>query len=287
MLIFLNFKCNLLLNWYTFCVSFTDMSTAVLQRQADVKFVPEERYINDIAVVTPDTLLLSNQTEKNVQLIDTRTGRVLSVVSLQGEPGGLCLTRNDQAAVAVEEKIQMIDVKGQTLTNSTVLNLRYPLSGITKLDDTSFVLSYNVSPWLEVVTADGKVSHQFDKNGTTQHFKRPDFLTTSVDNLIYVSDNGTNTITRLNSSLQLLQTFSSPLLAMPRGIISISPDQLLMCSYYNDRIVLLNTRTGKSSILLREQAGIYRPWSLSYCPEQTKLYVAKYRSDKLNVYRLT
>ena len=287
MLIFLNFKCNLLLNWYTFCVSFTDMSTAVLQRQADVKFVPEERYINDIAVVTPDTLLLSNQTEKNVQLIDTRTGRVLSVVSLQGEPGGLCLTRNDQAAVAVEEKIQMIDVKGQTLTNSTVLNLRYPLSGITKLDDTSFVLSYNVSPWLEVVTADGKVSHQFDKNGTTQHFKRPDFLTTSVDNLIYVSDNGTNKITRLDSSLQMLQTLSSPLLSTPHDIISISPDQLLVCSYYNDRIVLLNTRTGKSSIILGNKDEIHSPFSLSYCPEQKKLYVAALCTDKLNVYWLT
>jgi len=138
-----------------------------------------------------------------------------------------------------------------------------------------------------VVTTDGKVSHQFDKEGTSQHFKWPDFLTTSVDNLIYVSDYGTNTITRLNSSLQLLQTFPSPLLSWPRGIISISPDQLLVCSYYNGRIVVLNTRTGKSSILLGYQDGIVCPWSLIYCPEQKKLYVAKYQTDKLNVYRLT
>jgi len=265
------------------------MSTAVFQRQNEVAFATEKSVINDIAVVSPDTLLVSNLSKKNVQLIDTRSRRVLSVVSLQGEPRGLCLTRSDQAAVAVAENIQMLNVNGQTLTKSTVLNLRHPLSGITTLGDTSFVLSYNVSPWLEVVTTDGKVSHQFDKDGTTQHFKKPDFLTTSVDNLIYVSDYGTNKITKLNSSLQLLQILPGSLMSTPRGIISVRPDQLLVCSWYHNCIVLINTRTGKSSILLDQsnQDWIYSPWSLSYCPEQKKLYVAAYRSDELNVYRLT
>jgi len=262
------------------------MSTAVFQRQEDVKFATKESVINDIAVVSPDTLLLSNGTEKNVQLIDTRSGRVLSVVSLQSEPQGLCLTRSDQAAVAVGANIQMLNIQGHVLTKSTLLELQYSMFGIKKLGDTSFVLSYNVSPWLEVVTTDGKASHQFDKEGTSQHFKWPDFLTTSVENLIYVSDRGTDKITKLDSALLLLQTFSSSQLDSLRGIISISPDQLLVCNWNNHRIVLRNTRTGKSSTLLGYQDGIVCPWSLIYCPEQKKLYVAQYATDKINVFRL-
>jgi len=108
------------------------MSTAVFQRQEDVKFATKISYISDIAVMSPDTLLLSNGTEHNVQLIDTRTGRVLSEVSLQRTPWRLCLSRSDQAAVAVAANIQMLNIQGHSLTKSTLLELQFPVFGIKK-----------------------------------------------------------------------------------------------------------------------------------------------------------
>jgi len=200
----------------------------------------------------------------------------------------LCLTRKDQATVTVEgNKVQMINIQGQSITLGKVLTLNYDPWGVSTCGESDLVVSYQTAPWLEVISTEGKVFHHFHQIEKTSHFKYPNFLTTSVDGYIYVSDWGTNTITKLDSSLHLLKTFASRLLDCPFGIISISPDQLLVCSMSNHRIVLLNTSTGKSSILLGERDRIVCPRSLSYCHEKKKLYVAESLTKSLKVYRLS
>jgi len=226
-------------------------------------------------------------------MVETRDGRVLSEMSIPywiSKPliTRLCLTRNGQAALTVEvNKVQMINIRGQSITMGTLLTLKYDPWGVSTCGESDLVVSYHTAPWLEVISTDGSVRHRFHQTGATGQFICPNFLTTSVDDYIYVSDWKTKTITKLDSSLQLIQTFSSPLVDCPQAIIFISPDQLLVCSYANDRIVLLNTSTGKSSILLGEQDGIKRPWSLSYCTERQKLYVARLQTDILNAYKLS
>jgi len=269
------------------------MSTAVYERKEVVNIASENVYIRNILVLSPDCILLCNSSQAKVQLVDIREGRVLSELLMPywiKRPliRRLCITRNDQAALTVDDKkVQMINIRGQSITLATVLTLKYNPWGVSTCGESDLVVSYLTAPWLEVISPDGSVRHQFHQTGATSHFKNPNFLTTSVDGYIYVSDWNTNTITKLDSSLQLLQTFSSPLLSTPGGIISISPEQLLVCSAQNNRIVLINTRTGESSILLGPQDGIERPWSLSYCPEQQKLYLAPEETHKLMVYRLT
>jgi len=264
------------------------MSTPVFQRQKDLKFATQAVEISDITVVSPNTILLTYKSNQKIQMFDSMAGRVVSEVTLQGCPRGICLTKSDQAAVVVQgQKVQIVDVQRSTLTTSTVVVVKHEPWAITTRNNTSFVVSYNNSPWLEVITTDGNASHQFDKDGTTQRFKFPDFLTTSNDNYVYVSDWYTDEITKLDFSLQLLQTFSSPLLSSPRGIISISPDQLLVCSRDNNRVVLLNTSIGKSSTLLAYQDGIEGPCSLSYCAEQKTLYCARNCTESLNMYKFS
>ena len=267
--------------------SFKVTSTPSCIRQNDVEFASVDVGILGMAVVSPDILLVSVHDLQKVQLVITRTGHVASEVELQSNPRGLCLTRGDQAVVTVVgKKVQIINVSGLTLNMGIAIDVQKEALGITKIGDASFVLSYDDSPWLEVITIEGKVVHQYDKNGTSKHFKRPDFLTTPVDGFIYVSDCGTTTITKLNSSLQQLQTFSSPLLSWPQGIIFINPGQLLVCNTNDHRIVLMNTNTGMSSILLEKQDGIKYPRSLSYCPERKMLYVAPWWTNSLKLYRL-
>jgi len=235
--------------------------------------------IQDIAVVSPDYLLLCNRSQPKIQLLDTRDKQVVSEVSMpywvrKPSVRSLCMITNDQAAVTSSNRVQMINVQGQTLTLGTVIILNGNLCGVSVCGAKDLVVSYEKAPWLEVVSTDGKVLQWIEKSGNAQYFKQPQFLTTSSDRYIYVADHGTNNITKLDTSLQVLQTFSSPLLSAPNGIISISPEQLLVCSHSNHRIVLLNTRTCESSIVLKQQDGIQGPTSLSYCPQQKKLYLA-------------
>jgi len=241
-----------------------------------------------MVLVSPDTILLSNFQDKKVQMFDTR-GQKVSEVKLQHSPLELCLIRKDQAFVVLGKNVQKINIQynnlqSAKLTKGTMLK-RHDLHvlGITTIKDTSLVVSYIKFPWLEVITTDGELLHQYEDEDTG-YFLYPSHLTTSPDNYVYVSDQLNSEITKLDFSLQLIDSFSNPLLSTPKGIISISNDQLLVCS---TRLVLLNTSTGKSSILLGKQNGIEYPHSLTYCPEHKKLYFAMQNTDRINVYRLS
>jgi len=128
--------------------------------------------------------------------------------------------------------------------------------------------------------------HQFSNSGTTQSFQSADWLTTTADDIIYVSDTRTATVTKLDSRLNLIQTYTSPLLRHPRGISAVSEDQLIVCNHINHSVVLQRPRTGEMSTLLREQNGVQYPYALSYSSKDRKMYVARYKTDSDCVYEM-
>ena len=213
---------------------------------------------------------------------------MLSQVQLQYAPWSMCLTDRNTAAVSMMgEKIQMIQVKDNTLTLGKVLTVSEDIWGITSCRN-FLVVSYSKTPWLEAVSMDGKVLKQFDKRGESQHFNIPNFMYTSPDGSIFISDHGTNTITKVNESLNLLQTFTSPLLEVPLGITAVTEDQILVCSKKNRSIVLLRPSTNTMSTLLGKDDGIVDHESLAYCPYQMKVYVApSFFTPTINVYQIT
>jgi len=267
---------------------FPDLTTARLDRLPDLLVVGGRCVIADTTVVTHDTLLVSIYSKKCVQLVDSRQGVVLSEVQLQEEPGRMCLTDRNTAAVSVgDEKIQMIQVEDNTLTLGKVLTVSEDICGITSCRN-SLVVSYEEAPWLEVISMDGKVLKQFDNRGEPQLFEYPWFMCTTPDGLLLISDSDTNTITMVDESLNLPQTFTSPLLKEPRGITAVTEDQILVCSTENDSLVLLKPSTNTMSTLLGKVDGIEYPYSLAYCPDQMKVYVAPYLSTHtIKVYQIT
>jgi len=265
----------------------SDLTTAGLEQQPDIQV--ENGWMNDMTVVTPDTLLVSNHTNNSVQLVDSRKGGVLSEVQLQDEPGRIlvCLIDRTTAAVIMgEKKIQMVHVKNNTLTKGRELTVSGNKRAITSCRN-SLVMSYDHSPWIEVVSMEGKVLQQFDKTGKSKHFKYPWFMCTTSDGSVLISDYQTNTITKVDESLNILQTFTSPLLHGPHGITAVTDDQILVCSSLNDSIMLLQPSTNTVTNLLDEEDGIDRPHSLAYCPDQKKVYVAPCYVATIKVYQIT
>jgi len=263
----------------------TDLTKARLKRQPDIQLDGGACWITDMMVVTPDTLLVSNNGRKCVQLVDSRNGRVLDEVQLKDAPYQICLTDRNTAAVNVGEKtIQMIQMKDKTLTLGKVLTVSNVIHGITSSRN-SLVVSYDRPPWLEVVSMDGKVIHQFD--GKSKHFISPCFTCTTPKGSVLISDYGANTITKVDTNLDILQTFNSPLLQVPRGITSITEDQILVCSHNNHRILLLQPSSETMRTLLGEDDGIFIPYSLAYCPDQKKVFVASQQASKpIQVYQI-
>jgi len=178
------------------------------------------------------------------------------------------------AAVAVGgRKIQMIQVKDKALTMGRELTASETICGLTSSRN-SLVVAYDSQPWLEVISMDGTVLHQLDKSGTSQHFKYPYFMCTTQNGSVFVSDIDTDTITKVDNQFNMLQTFTSPLLDIPCGIIAVTEDQILVCSNNNHSIVLLQPSSNTMSTLLGEDDGIEEPHNLTYCPDLKKVYVA-------------
>jgi len=263
----------------------TDLTQARLKRQSDIQLPGVKCWIKDLAVVSPDMLLVSNYSKQCVQLLDCLKGEVVSEVQLQEQPYRMCLTDRNTAAVNVGGgKIQMIKVKDKTLSKGRELTVSENIRGQTSCRN-SLVVSYSSQPWLEVISMDGKVLHQFDKSGKSQHFKYPDFMCTTPGGSVFISDNGTHTITKVDGQLNILQTFTSPLLQEPCGITAVTEDQILVCNY--NSLVLLQPSTNTMSTLLGKDEVIKCPYSLTYCPDQKKVYIASGYTNFFKVYQMS
>jgi len=193
----------------------------------------------------------------------------------------------ERAAVSMSDnKVQLVHVRGGRLTLGTVLDVKAECWGVATSGD-NVVVSYDSPPWLEVMSTDGRVLRRFKESGTAQTFKFPQFLTTSSDGFIYAADRDVHAIIKLDSSLNLLQTFSDPQLGLPCGLTSVNSDSLLACNYTNDSIVHVNVNSGKVTTILGREDGIVKPLSLAYCPQQRKLFVCTFfRTDSIQVYQI-
>jgi len=263
-----------------------DLSRVKFRRLPDLKVCTEPCKIKDIVMMSPDSLLLSNWTKRSIQQVDSRTGSTLSEVSTKpGGPWGICMVGRELAAVAGSNKVQLVHVRGGRLTLGTVLDVKATCRGVAGSGD-NVVVSYGSPPWLEVIDTDGRVLHQYQDPGAAPTFESPDFLTTSNDGFIYVADFNLHTITKLDSSLKVLKTFSDPQLRSPQGITSVGDGQLLVCSFINNSIVHVNVNSGNMTTILGGEDGIVRPRSLAYCPQQHKLFVCtEYKTDSIQVYQ--
>ena len=265
-----------------------DLSSVKLQRQQDLQVDSQEWDICDIAMVSPTEMLVCDSGESKVNLVNSTVGGVMASVSVPEWPLRICLLSESMAAVSLQtKKIQFIRVGRGSLTLGRVLEVDKDIDGITTLDS-CLVTSSTDPPGVTIMSVDGKLMYTVDNQKAGREvFKEPNFLTSSVDGYIYVSDWDTNTVTKLDNKLNMQKTFTDPSLQIIHGIVSISRDQLLVCSLNNHSIVLLNTRTGNTSVLLGEQDGLKGPYALTYCHTQRKLFVAPWQNTThIRVYKL-
>jgi len=264
---------------------FSDLSQ--LQWQQELKVNTGGWPISDISVVSDTRLLVTAWRERKVILVDSQTGGTVAQITLKHLPLRVCMWDNNTAVVTLvlKKKVQFINIHGDSLTLGQSLKVNGNVYGIARSEE-GLVVSYWSSPWLEVLAVNGTVLHRFKPAAERDVFKWPTFIATSADNMVYVSDGGTSTITQLDSNLRVTKTFSDPMLQDPRGIISVSADQVLVCSYDNNRILLLCPSTGVITSILDQQDGIMWPWALTFSPSQRKLYVVPYEgSGRVQVFQ--
>jgi len=206
--------------------------------------------------------------------VNSQTGGTVAQITLKSYPCRVCMFNNIMAIVTLEGKsLQLININGDSLELGRSFSVNGDVWGVARSED-NIVVSYVSHPWLQVLSMDGTVMHTFNTRAAGGDvFKWPSFIATSADGMVYVSDRETSTITQLDSNLHVSRTYSDPILQNPRGIISVSADQELVCSRDNNKILLLCPSTGAITSILGQQDGIKEPWALTYSPSQKKLYV--------------
>jgi len=143
--------------------------------------------INDIAVVSPTRLLVTDHTNRTLRLVYSQNGSVVSQVSLPGLPFGVCLTGDGRAAVNLpnETRIQFVRLDGDTLSLDKSITVKGFVLGIVSSNN-HLVLSYLDPGRMERITMEGRITHGLNNQTAGRElFKEPYFMTTSHDGHIY------------------------------------------------------------------------------------------------------
>jgi len=213
-------------------------------------------YITDLAVLPGDFLLLADRNNQSVKLADPASGQLLDQIQLPGEPYGLCLLSGDRAAVTIPFKsmIQTISVTMKKRSLQDVINVNGECYGIDYVND-YFVVGFQNPAMLALIDKKG-IIYKSLKIYSINHilFKQPNYIcvtTVNTSKVIYVSDHGTSTITRLSEELQVLQSFRDPALEKPYGLASVGGGQLLVVNCdVPSTLNVLDSITGQVTPLL-------------------------------------
>jgi len=240
--------------------------------------------ILDIAVVSDTRLLVIVYAIKKVIMVNSQTGGTVAQITLKSKPRRVCMFENIRAVVTLDDKsLQLININGDSLELGRSLRRNGDVWGVARNED-RLIVSYCSPPWLEVLSIDGRVIQKFNNRAVgVDVFKWPIFISTSADGMVYVSDWNKSIIT-LDSNLHVIRTY--PILQQPCGIISVSADQVLVCSQDNHRILLLCPSTGGITSILGEQDGIKKPLALTFSSSQKKLYVVpNEKSGRIQIFQ--
>jgi len=258
------------------------LSPGFLSRQRDLMVassVEGDIGIPDIAVLSPSRLLVSDLRNCRLRLVDSVNGGVLSQVSPPRCPRGVCHLGDGVAAVALYyvKKIRFVRINSDKLSLDRSIDVKGYPSSISAFDSSHLVVTYEYPGMVEMMTIDGRVVHAMDnKEAGKQLFQYPNYIAISNTGDIYVSDSGTRTITQMDSTLRITQTFTSPMLTSPYGIVTVSTDQLLVADMKSHSIVVLNPTSGTVTPLLGQADGIQEPRAVAWCPVSKKLFVGRY-----------
>jgi len=143
--------------------------------------------------------------------------------------------------------------------------------------DSNLVVSYRSPGKVEIMDIIGTVTNTIttDNNGK-RIFTHPFYVTVGREKLgemIYVSDSGTDNITKLSVKGKILDTYKHKNWSFINELTCVGEGQVLVCNHGRYTVDVVSD-DGKDSVTLIDRThGIMRPQALCYSPSQATLYV--------------
>ena len=249
-------------------------------------------WITGLTLLHPGTLLAADFYNTTLKEIDVTTNTVTSQLSLTSEPGDITLLPGDQAAVTLpgEKKIQFISTKGRLscLGSISVSGHCYGIG----LVGYNLVVSYSTPSKVEIMEYTGRVIKTITTDNSGYNlFSYPRSITVGREKsgeMIYVSDSGTNTITKLSVKGKILGTYKHKNWCHIFGLTCVGEGQVLVCNGIGNTVDVVSDDGKDIVTLLDSTHGIEKPRALCYCPSQATLYVSSGISGKpISVFKLS
>jgi len=266
------------------------LTTENLQRQADIPVKESSDktspYLTGMVLVPDKKMVLCDFHNYSVKLVNLESGCLVSSLRLSSQPWNVCEIPGQQVAVTlIDGWIQVISTQGQ-LTLTSRIKTRYDCRGIRYWQDTLIVTFYDGT--MRVMDMKGNVVRELDnKNAGYQLFQCPLYVT--VDNkgsALYVSDDGKNTITKMDITLKVLATIENEAIRAPNGMLPLDDHHLLVCGYGSNNVMLVNTEIQEESVVLGPDQEIEQPACVSYSKELGKLFVTCSECDSVKVFAM-
>ncbi|XP_052794718.1 uncharacterized protein LOC128227859 [Mya arenaria] len=240
--------------------------------------------LSSMLKLTGSRMLIADSHNNNVKVVDMQTNSLVSQINVPGDPWGICHLPGDRVAVTMTDKgVQFLATGGQ-LAIGDHFKVDGDCRGIDYHEERLIVSFYNGK--VAVLNMNGHVIRQIERDGNgNKLFQCPLYLTLVCEDstdFIYISDDRSNTITKLDMNLNITKTFQDPALKGPRSITALG-NQLLITGCRSNNIMILDLSTGQMTQLIGKE-GIRDPM-FAYCfSQQGKLLVTEVFNNSLKVF---
>ncbi|XP_052819104.1 uncharacterized protein LOC128244973 [Mya arenaria] len=268
-----------------------DLCTSTWMKEADIDIRTSHKdrnwWITGSAMLTPGLLLLADYYNHSVKLVNLNARIVTSCLQLPGQPYGVCVITEDQAAVTLKYKsmIQLVSTKAGQLSCGGIIEVSDTCHGIAFYNNRIYI-SYTSYPRIEVRSIDGCMISTLQIDDGKQLFRLPYCITVSSfkQPSLYVPDALDNTVLQMSLDGKVLRRYQDKQLNSPESVVEVGPGQLLVCGKGSNNVMLLTERDGKMIEILGGKDGLYQPYSVAFCP-QTRCIVVGMENNLLKVYK--
>ena len=230
-------------------------------------------------------LLLADNSNKKIKMFDKRY-KCVSVLSLPSLPWDLAVTEQEMAAVTMPDRktIQFMSTH-QKLTPKHSIHVHKNCWGICHHRDNLIV-----SCWCR----EGAEVDIMDINGNVRHviktiegipFHTPWYVAVNCD-VIHVSDWGTFTVPSVTVSGSAVQTYRNRSLQGPLGMTFDPEGNIYICGRDSNNIHQLSPGGAMKQIVLSEKDDVREPLSVCHCPNDDRIVVTSWMSDKISIFKL-